>query len=189
MGDGTTVKAAEAGDSGKYERYYYVENSSTAVGMPGCRYHVRLHIVGKWRLVDWKKISDAPALMDGSPLGPTGKYYIVGSWNDWSFVDEMTPDGTTPGVFHAQIKINGNEGEFQIVRNRDYGQTFFPSFATADGASTEKAAGPDNTDPQCVWILKGPRAAVWNVRFQRTVKDGESTASVTWEREKPAGSA
>merc|ERR1712183_478936 len=115
-------------------------------GMPGDTYIVTLHIAGKWRTVAWEK-ADSKAVADGAVLPCTGKYYFVSSNNGWSF-DEMKADGNT---FSLDVTLSGADWEkrvkafpFQIVRNEDWGQVFYPPDALgAQGKDAESVAGPD----------------------------------------------
>jgi len=159
------------------EKYYYEMNPEDMVGMPGSTYRVRLHVAGKWRLVTWDKLSDPdPAIIHVDE----GNYYLVGGWSQGTFTDPMVPDAEIPGLYHAEVSMPSGGVQFQIVRNKDYGQCFFPQHMTAN--SSVPVVGPDLHDPYRHWRLSGRFNSVWKISFQRTIVDGKDTCSVTWER-------
>jgi len=95
-------------------------------GKPGDRYRIRLQILGRWRTVNWSK-QETRSLSDIAVPAISGKYFIVGSWGNWSF-EEMSSDGDNK--YSIQVMLQRYGGEFQIVRDRDWFSGFLSSNST-----------------------------------------------------------
>lgn len=140
------------------------------------QYRIRLQVVGKWRSVEWHRLlPDAPE-RSARPAAP-GRYYISGSWNHW-MLEEMTASGDA-GVHSAKVKLLRRGGDFQIVRNRDWAQTLYPSVrqATASGAVVR---GPDDGGSGFFWHVNGEAGDVCRIELQRPA--GEDVIKVAWQR-------
>jgi len=120
----------------KAERAAYEILDEGLTGRPGDKYRVRLHVAGRWRAVDWEKVASSEE--ERAAYADDGRYYVVSSWNDWEFTQAMTADPSAPGRYTAEVKASG-PGAFQVVRNQDWNQTFFP----VDGG----VAGPEYWQP------------------------------------------
>jgi polyketide synthase-associated protein len=148
-------------------------------GKPGDRYRVRLQILGKWRTVNWYRI-DAPSKDLKALVAPnveSGRYYIVGSWCDWSF-QEMS--ASSEGVFTLDVTMARRGGEFQIVRDMDWSQVLFP--ATPLGSGTEYIVGPRDGGHGLNWYLDGFSGDQYRITFKRHVHQDKDTKSVSWEK-------
>jgi polyketide synthase-associated protein len=148
------------------ERYGAEEYALVHVNVPtpdsgktGDQYRVRLQIFGKWRTVNWYKL-DTPA-----PVSETedGKYYVVGSWKGWSFI-EMTK--ASASTFTAEISLTANKGDFQIVRDMDWSQTFYP--ATHSGNGSEYIIGPRDGGHGLNWQISGFTGDTYRITFERS---------------------
>lgn len=74
---------------------------------------------------------------------PAGKYYVVASWNDWSF-QEMEPDRDDPEVVRGRFTLTkGVEAEFQIVYEQNWDYKLYPDVPGAD-PDESSLVGPDN---------------------------------------------
>jgi len=144
-------------------------------GKPGDQYEVQLVTAGKYRAVTWKKEQPAQGA-ETDPALLAGSYYIVGSFNDW-WPQEMTL--IEEGVYTCQVgPLRRPMGQFQIIRNKDWDQVFFPDKPQDDSGS--EVLGPDSADQSLSWGLKGKIGDCFQVHFQRSLQDGTDTRSVRW---------
>jgi 3-oxoacyl-(acyl-carrier-protein) synthase len=145
-------------------------------GKPGDRYRVRLQTLGKWRAVNWTKLE---TLAINDKLVPTeaGKYFIVGSWGDWSF-QEMSQDGD--GEFSFEVKLLRHGAEFQIVRDMDWFQVFYP--ATPQGSGEEYIVGPRDGGHGLNWFIDGRVGESYRIQFSRKVVGDMDDKKVSWAR-------
>lgn len=146
------------------------------VGKPGDRYRVRLHTLGKWRTVKWTKL-ETLAINDKLVTTEAGKYFIVGSWGDWSF-QEMTNDGD--GKFSIEVKLLRPGSEFQLVRDMDWFQVFYP--ATPQGNGQEYIVGPRDGGHGLNWFIDGKIGETYRIEFERKVEAGRESKKVSWAR-------
>merc|ERR1712187_528975 len=99
--------------------------------------------------VEWKLVSE-PTDDDAIEVD-SGRYYIVGTFNDWTFQDELRPTGE--GVFSAEVGPLPSAGcEFQVVRNQDWRQTFHPMQPEVAIEGSE-VCGPSQSPEALVWLL------------------------------------
>merc|ERR1719359_384957 len=117
------------------------------MGPPGTQFRVTLRVVGKWRYLDWEKLDkDSYDVFSGETLASIrGTYYV--SMDDGSLT-EMQEDPDRPGVYTARVV---NAGPFQILRNADWGQAFYPPAASSMSGGI--AEGPDEQGYGCSWLL------------------------------------
>eukprot|EP00747_Dinoflagellata_sp_TGD_P200834 gnl/TRDRNA2_/TRDRNA2_74266_c0_seq1.p1 gnl/TRDRNA2_/TRDRNA2_74266_c0~~gnl/TRDRNA2_/TRDRNA2_74266_c0_seq1.p1 ORF type:complete len:1041 (-),score=165.83 gnl/TRDRNA2_/TRDRNA2_74266_c0_seq1:127-3249(-) len=154
-------------------------------GKPGQQYRIYLRINGKYRIVDWEKIKPSEEdewLTEPSaeaPRVPEGTYYVVGNWTEWQF-EEMERDPSTPGKYTYKVTVDESRGMlFQIVRNRDWCQTFFPIQAFANDSGP--VVGPDDSPGDVNWAITGRFGEVFEIVFTRVVKeDGEDKKAISW---------
>lgn len=152
-------------------------------GKPGDQYEVQLLIAGKYQAVTWRKTKSAEAAQITEKM-VAGSYYIVGSFNDWTF-QEMEPSADVPGLYTAEVgPLPRRGGEFQISRNKDWDQMFHPT--SSFGASGEEVIGPDDTSTGLNWCLRPPtyHTDVFKVEFRRTLEQGKDVRSLTWATSK-----
>nr|AQS99256.1 type I polyketide synthase [Gambierdiscus excentricus] len=160
------------------------DEESLDVGKPGDLYRVRLKIAGRWAMVTWeRRTSNLPLTLTGrlaKSVEPC--YHIVGSWDDWSLneVNRMAPDPIEPGMFHAQVTLERDGAEFQIVRNMDWMQVMYPSQPSAEGDVPVR--GPDDECIGMNWALTGRAGDVFEVRLRRQWRNGTDVRRVSWKR-------
>jgi hypothetical protein len=145
-------------------------------GKLGDQYCVRLQIFGKWRTVNWYKI-DAPARDVDVSSTEDGRYYVVGSWKDWSF-EEMTK--AADGTFQADINLTRHDGEFQIVRDMDWAQVFFP--AAHRGSGKAYILGPRDGGHGLNWLIQGFAGESYRITFERRVSESADAKKISWEK-------
>jgi len=148
-------------------------------GSAGDKYRVRLRVAGKWRTVDWQLEEAAPA---GKAFLDNGSYYLAAEWNDWNF-DAMKKDDTTEGVYHKEVTLTHWAADFQVVRNKDWHQTFFPTGpVAASGGASSSVEGPDANVEGAYWRLKGRPGEVYRVTFRRALADGKESLELSWSK-------
>jgi len=150
-------------------------------GFPGDRYRIRLYIAGKWRTVSWEKVQ--PSAEDGGQLPvqqlPAGTYFIAGRWNGWQ-CEEMIKDDAAPGLWYFDVTFTGYGEEFQIVRNSDWSQVFYPNMPGASETDAVEVLGPDDMGHDLNWYIKGTPGQVFRVEFQRMVDGAKDEKKVSW---------
>jgi len=150
-------------------------------GQPGDRFRVRLSVKGKWRMVEWENLDkgrlEAPAVARG-----TGTYQVAGSWSH-SSLEEMQPVPDTQGLFAAEVMLlSWGVSTFQIFRNRDWEQAFYPDVPLADQGSG--VIGPDEQIGHAWAIDGGIPGQVYRIEFQRSEEDGAEQKQVQWKYER-----
>eukprot|EP00418_Pyrodinium_bahamense_P022537 CAMPEP_0179147920 /NCGR_PEP_ID=MMETSP0796-20121207/71541_1 /TAXON_ID=73915 /ORGANISM="Pyrodinium bahamense, Strain pbaha01" /LENGTH=1039 /DNA_ID=CAMNT_0020848571 /DNA_START=70 /DNA_END=3189 /DNA_ORIENTATION=+ len=146
--------------------------SSTEEGKPGDQYRVTLEITGKWRMVTWEKLPTT------SEDIPKGKYFIAASWRNWE-LDEMIEDPNTPGTYTAEALLTTGYGVFQVVRDKDWAQVFYPNPILDEN---EPVLGPDDMSGDFSWNINCKPGDKFSIQFQRTFEDGAETTKVSWQK-------
>jgi len=149
-------------------------------GTPGDLYRIELLISGRWRTVRWAKYDVDVAeqenilnLVLGSSM--TGRYFIVASWTDWNFEEMCRND--SDDMWFVDVVLS-EKAEFQIVRNRDWGQTIYPSEPhEALSHETLDVLGPDDMGHGLNWSVKAG-AGVARIEFRRT----HDMMNVSWRQ-------
>jgi len=142
----------------------------TETGQPGDQYRVLLQITGKWRMISWEKL---PTTSDEIPRG---KYFISASWQNWA-LEEMLPDPSSPGLFTFDAMLTTGVGAFQIVRDEDWSQVFYPN----PEKSGEEILGPDDVSDGLSWTIEGKPGDKYSIQFTRTFDAGKESRKVAWQ--------
>jgi len=169
-----------------------LEDTTRSVLSPsaiGDQYRIRLRVAGRFRTVDWERLEDRAGIAAKSSVASGngtsgGTYFVVGTWNCWTF-EEMDTDEATPGMFHADVRMLRNSEEFQIVRNRDWNQVFYPSFGSKDmtDGSPNQVLGPDFVPGGgWNWEINGRPGDICRVEFRRLREAGFDQRTVSWHR-------
>jgi len=152
-------------------------------GRIGDRYQVRLLASGKYRTVTWRRLAtEEQSQEEELPIVDNGRYYVAVDWLGWTLV-EMAASEEVPGLHTAVVTLprGAEDGEFQIVRDRDWAQAFFPSEPQADVPQDgERVLGPDDGAHGYAWRLKGRMGASFHIEFQRSFEGGEDLRQVSW---------
>jgi len=151
-----------------------VDQDDQLLGMPGDCYRVWLRLGGKYRRVEWRKLSSpVPQALQAS-----SSYYIAGDFNFWEFqqMQEEEPSSSSKSrSFFTEVKLRSSEDVFQVVRNKDWDQAFYPE------AETQKLRGPDGYGVAKGWRLPGKAGDVFRIHFQRSLpSSGADEKSVSW---------
>jgi len=197
-------------DAGRAEGYYWmISNGDSqkmlalyddqAIGevedgpistLPGCRlgdtYKIQLLVNGKYRLVTWSKVEAdlRPGMVVATKgqASPAGRYYVSGSWNNWSF-EEMEESGGVAGLYRATVQVTRRDTLFTIVRNEDWHQMIYPSYQYARGGQENPIFGPDEQGRGFQWLLEGTPGDMYDIELQlNRGGDGCATYNISWHR-------
>jgi len=158
------------------------------VGSPGDQYEVKLMISGKYRAVTWKRLPTDPKLstvmvsgLAQLPPAAIGRYYVTGSMNGWGFT-EMTPSSEIPGLFVVEVGPLRGATDFQIIRNKDEQQVFFPVLAgVSTGSVSNEVLGPEFEERRRSWRINGTFGEKVRIEFQRTFVNGQDVKTISWQ--------
>jgi len=174
------IEFADEYDMGSVEVY---GRESPDLGVPGDQFRIRLKVVGKWRSVTWEKVPrPVRAAGDATPAFPSGSYSIVGSWNGFEPVP-MTK-GPRLGRHYLEVEITQFGGEFQIVRDNDWGQVLYPSISNcgADGVAKAKVLGPNSWGHGYNWHIACTPGERFLIEFNRTIDAEGDKREVCWSK-------
>mmetsp|Transcript_62523 Transcript_62523/g.141029 ORF Transcript_62523/g.141029 Transcript_62523/m.141029 type:complete len:1042 (-) Transcript_62523:216-3341(-) len=184
VGDADKPALTDGKDS-QLARRDYVEMASRDKGRPGDQYEVRLNIAGKFRAVTWQKVASAE---ESAPLDPAllGSYYVAGSWSAWQ-LEEMTPkheEASGLYVLEVSMPLWAKRSDFMIVRNKDWYQTFHPTFGTVASESWNEpdAEGPDEGQQGRTWCIKCEGGERFRIEFQRSLENGADKRKISWRK-------
>jgi hypothetical protein len=149
-------------------------SGSPDAGKPGDQYRVHIRVAGKWRTVDWEKIVKEGA---SEPVTDSGEYSVIGSWFDFA-PQPMAASPDESGLYSMEITLPTPGGTFNIIRDGDFGQTFYP--AEGVDANGGDSRGPDEASGS--WYLYGNVGDVFRIDFRRVVEAGAETQKVTWTK-------
>jgi hypothetical protein len=158
-----------------------LEVGTPDVGEPGDRYRIRLRIAGKYRTVFWEKYPKD----DDDDLGPgrEGEYAVVANWNGWEPEAMSQQDDN----WHLEVTLPRDGGQFQILRDDDWGQAICPGRPQAP--ASEPGQGPEAgaATKGCYWYLDGNQGDVFRITFHRHRTIGansrpEDVKRVSWEK-------
>eukprot|EP00413_Alexandrium_margalefii_P046685 CAMPEP_0204606950 /NCGR_PEP_ID=MMETSP0661-20131031/59388_1 /ASSEMBLY_ACC=CAM_ASM_000606 /TAXON_ID=109239 /ORGANISM="Alexandrium margalefi, Strain AMGDE01CS-322" /LENGTH=1037 /DNA_ID=CAMNT_0051618313 /DNA_START=45 /DNA_END=3158 /DNA_ORIENTATION=+ len=162
------VKALKDKDEAEAEN---IMVGMTEAGKAGDQYRVQLEIKGKWRMVTWEKLPST-----SSEDVAKGKYYVSASWRNWE-LEEMVEDQVTPGTYTLEAMLFYGTGSFQIIRNEDWAEVFYPN---PDTAAAETVMGPDDLGGDLSWTIDGKAGDKFSIQFQRSFEDGKDAKKVSW---------
>lgn len=120
-------------------------------GMPGDEFKVQLLTKGRFRSVTWERLGSQNVQRNGLPK-TMGRYFIVGSWNDWQ-PEEMNLDDEAIGRFSIKAAMSTGKQRFQILRNRDWRQIIYPDPGSGDDQDAT-VKGPDGTGHASCWSIE-----------------------------------
>lgn len=152
------------------------EMHSELVGLPGDRYRVQLDIRGKYRRVELKKLplDHSASATKASVDSYKHAYFVVGDFNFWSF---SPMQAISTDLFATEVQLLRECGSFQVVRDKDWNQTFYPS-GSEDGTPI---LGPEDCfGVQRSWKLTGQAGDIFRIEFSRSVSPSGDDRSVSW---------
>merc|ERR1719282_260157 len=162
----------------------WVEVPTRDLGEPGQQYEVRLRIAGKYRAVDWKRLDAVVATtekgeMVESPLCKPTAYYIVANWNNWAF-EKMVNDEAKPERWSSKLTLQHDNGVFTIVRNKDWGQVFYPE-NDDEGESSKEILGPDDANQGRCWMIRNSKGMTFQIEFVRMYGFRTDDRHLSWQ--------
>jgi len=150
-------------------------------GQAGDRYRVSLKIAGKYQMVTWTKL---PGAADTSKSG-SSSYGVAGDFTGWG-ISSMTQDGTS---WTLETRLLRDGGEFQVVRNEDWGQVISPG--TSRASPDAVGLGPEDlTIAQGhSWSLNGAAGDVFRITLKHQEETCNWAVSWTWLRKEALSDA
>eukprot|EP00930_Biecheleria_cincta_P034635 TRINITY_DN23908_c0_g1_i1.p1 TRINITY_DN23908_c0_g1~~TRINITY_DN23908_c0_g1_i1.p1 ORF type:complete len:1914 (+),score=347.51 TRINITY_DN23908_c0_g1_i1:40-5781(+) len=155
-------------------------------------YRIRLHVAGKWRLVDWQQVVDGkemPPCWDGvdtlPPLFPVStrpqslSYHIMGSWSCWT-LEEMECDGS--GTNFSEIQLESGYEEFQIALDGDWDRVLYPGCSRAGIRDANPVHGPDDSGQGRNWLIEGKPGDRFRVELVHKCLFGKQVYEISWRR-------
>eukprot|EP00438_Fugacium_kawagutii_P014825 Skav234799 [mRNA] locus=scaffold69:222979:236029:+ [translate_table: standard] len=139
-------------------------------GQPGDKYRIRLYVQGAYKRLEWSKAKGVDAV---APLGRRRfqhKFSVIGDHSHWTF-DHMKE--VTSGVYCAEVQILKSPSNFQIYRDCDFDQGFYPGEA-------DEILGPDGCGHGLYWQLEGEVGDIFQITFERMVRRGEDRRTSFW---------
>jgi len=145
------------------------------VAEPGDKFRIRLHLQGRWRMVDWEKLpqvekEDTPAerAFEASLTGLVGTYQVAGSWNLFD-LQAMKCNPLQRHRHHVEVIIpRDGEQHFYLVRNEDRNQVIGPAAAVSRTTGSALLSGWNQRRPLHYWAFFAAAGDVFNIEFERT---------------------
>jgi len=110
----------------------------------------------------------------------THKYQIIGDHNYWTFED-MDADDSEPGLYTKVVHLLKDGTSFQVYRNGDWEQGFYPRMAK--GNACDEIVGPSGDGMGLNWWIEGKVGDLVRVDFRRSVVDCKDQRTISWEKE------
>ncbi|CAK9076066.1 unnamed protein product [Durusdinium trenchii] len=157
-------------------------------GVPGDQFKVQLVTKGRFRSVTWERLDTQDLQRNGLPK-TMGRYFIVGSWNDWQ-PEEMALEDEVLGRFSIKAVMPKGKQRFQILRNRDWRQMIYPETGYAETPDVA-VKGPDGAGHGSYWNVEVEASRnvvlidldLWEEDLDADTRKGRSAVSkmkVTW---------
>jgi len=138
--------------------------------LPGAAYRITFKWHYEQKTIMWDVLSDPVGNVLG--LDFQHKYYIIGTWSDYKFQDMVATED--PSVYEYSFTIGYRQKErFQIARDRDATQLYYPSHKGEAEPSGGAAQGPDDPGSAKSWKVLGQPLDKILVRF--TIRNGEAS--------------
>lgn len=158
-----------------------MEIGTSDVGVPGDRYRIRLRIAGKYRSVFWEKYPKDDD--DDYSLVREGDYAVVANWNGWEPETMSQQDDD----WHLEVTLPTDGGQFQILRNEDWGQAICPGRPHASASEPGQGPEPGSVTKGCYWFIDGKQGDVFRITFHRHLtieanRKSEDVKRISWEK-------
>jgi len=155
-----------------------VDLNCMSIGRPGDKYRIRLHVRGRYRRVEWSKLDDSSRWIAKVELVPFNHtYHVIGDSSYWSF-QEMQRSDTEEGLYFLEVQLRRPVTNFQIHRDADWEQCFYPSSTSKDPGVDVR--GPDDRGFGKNWRICGAVGDHYRIDFCRRVVDGMDKKDVRW---------
>jgi polyketide synthase-associated protein len=181
IGDGTEGALATTGE--------WIEVSGLDRGLIGAQYRIRLHVSGKYRMVDWERLSgktedaDTSELLDNAKALPESKYYVTAEFNGWGteVMTQAPQDDPNTGLYTFDVQLIRPGGEFQIVRNKDWSQVMYPTAELSGNDDPSDVNGPDEGNDGSTWYLHGRAGDCFRIELSRSRATCLDVKTVSWK--------
>jgi len=118
---------------------------------------------------------DRTEVVWNSPIDKQDRYYVVGSFNGWSFTEMEQVDATPVYRLHFTIGYKHSD-QFQIVLNRNWETRLHPPHANATpGLGIVFGPGPQGNGLN--WMVAGPSGQVMEIMLDLTSEDRSGMVS------------
>lgn len=141
-------------------------------GKPGDRYEVRLNISGKFRGLTWEKVF---AVSSADQMRISGTYQVTGSFSDWTLIEMKSIEERRTQWSVDVGPLMTAQATFNIIRNRDWHQTFYPSAG--------QVVGPVVCDWRMTQFeLPNLVGEKYRIKLRRFLDFDRNELEVTWEK-------
>jgi hypothetical protein len=93
----------------------------------------------------------------------------------------MESSKSEPGLYFKLIHMLRDTSSFQVYRNGDWEQGFFPS--KPKGSTSDAIVGPSGDGMGFNWTAEGKVGDLVRVEFRRNLVDGDDVKSINWVKE------
>ena len=155
------------------------------VALPGDKFKIRLHLQGRWRMVDWEKLpqvptEDTPAerAFQASLCGLVGTYQVAGSWNLFE-MQAMKPEPSQRKTHCVDVLLSRDgEQHFHLLRNEDRNQVIGPQTSLSRSPGSAVLSAWNQRSPLHHWVFYGLAGDVFRIEFDRT----QDEMQVRWNK-------
>jgi polyketide synthase-associated protein len=186
---GAPAALTSGGEEVAGETEDWVEVGGLDRGLIGAQYRIRLHVAGKYRMIDWERLSgrtedaDTTTALTNAQALPASTYYVSADWNGFGIeaMTEVPQEDPTTGLFTLDVQLIRAGGEFQIMRNRDWGQVMYPSTELSGCGEPTDVNGPDDESGGMTWYLGGNAGDCFKIEFSRSRTTCLDVKSLSWK--------
>lgn len=149
-------------------------------GKPGDKYRIRLHVRGKFMRLEWFKAKGVDAVPTLGQKKFEHKYHIIGDHNYWLFKEMQSKQ---KGLYTAEVQLLRTKSNFQIYRDADFDQGFYPADDEAATGCTEsdKVAGPNGLGHGRNFTIEGNVGDIYEVEFTRSVRKEQDKRAMSYK--------
>lgn len=155
-----------------------IQINQVDAGKPGDKYRIRLHVRGKYKRLEWTKATGLDALTAPAEEPFVHEYKIIGDHNYWVF-EPMTLDSSEPGLYTTEIHLLKDKTNFQIYRDGDWEQGFYPASPAA--GSDVRVEGPDERGHGLNWQISGKVGDIYRIQWRRRAGAEGEARSISWD--------
>lgn len=149
-------------------------------GKPGDKYRIRLHVRGKLMRLEWSKAKGVDAVPTLGQRKFEHKYHIIGDHSYWLF---KQMESSLKGVYTAEVQLLRTKTNFQIYRDADFDQGFYPVDDEAEAGCTEsdQIVGPNGLGHGRNFSIEGKVGDIYQVEFTRIVRKEQEKRSMSYK--------
>eukprot|EP00930_Biecheleria_cincta_P001004 TRINITY_DN10217_c1_g2_i1.p1 TRINITY_DN10217_c1_g2~~TRINITY_DN10217_c1_g2_i1.p1 ORF type:complete len:1354 (-),score=214.96 TRINITY_DN10217_c1_g2_i1:54-4115(-) len=149
-------------------------------GKPGDKYRIRLHVRGKFLRLEWFKAKGVDAVPTLGQKKFEHKYHIIGDHSYWLFKEMQSKQ---KGVYTAEVQLLRTRSNFQVYRDADFEQGFYPvdDDAAAGCTESDQIIGPDGLGHGRNFSIEGKVGDIFEVEFTRIVRKEQEKRSLSFK--------